>query len=58
MSYPENTDTPEQRTAKEQLISKYMLEYLSCTGPFQGWASARDDFEATIVCDFAEPLCS
>ncbi|KAJ7851946.1 hypothetical protein B0H14DRAFT_3451072 [Mycena olivaceomarginata] len=28
-----------------------MFEYLSCTGGFQGWASARDDFEQTMSKD-------
>ncbi|KAJ7437955.1 hypothetical protein FB451DRAFT_1450101, partial [Mycena latifolia] len=48
MDRPENNDTPEQRAAKERLVSKAMFEYLSCTGPFQGWASAREDYEETM----------
>lgn len=31
---PDNTDTPEQRKAKEQEISRAFIKYLSGTGDF------------------------
>jgi hypothetical protein len=52
MNYPGNKDTPEQRAVKERAVSKSMLEYLSSTGTFQGWVSAREEYEETMVSDY------
>ncbi|KAK7042800.1 ribonuclease H-like domain-containing protein [Favolaschia claudopus] len=44
-SYPGNDDTAQQRVQNEQRLTQSMFEYLSSTGPFQGWESAREEFE-------------
>jgi hypothetical protein len=49
MNYPGNNESPQQRVANERSVSQLMFEYLSCTGSFQGWADARDEFEETNV---------
>ncbi|KAJ6618888.1 hypothetical protein B0H10DRAFT_1218947 [Mycena sp. CBHHK59/15] len=46
---PDNTDTPEQRVAKEREVSKAFLQYLSGTGEFTDWADDRESWRDQYV---------
>ncbi|KAJ7222722.1 ribonuclease H-like domain-containing protein [Mycena rebaudengoi] len=42
---PDNSDSPEERRAKEARLSAAFLKYLSGTGVFAGWKDNEDVFE-------------
>ncbi|KAJ6629669.1 ribonuclease H-like domain-containing protein [Mycena sp. CBHHK59/15] len=47
-SRPENTDSPAEKDAKAKLIANEMFQYLLCTGAYQNWNDARNQFEETM----------
>ncbi|KAJ7264684.1 hypothetical protein C8J57DRAFT_1230459 [Mycena rebaudengoi] len=48
---PDNADTPEVRQTKERQVAQSLFQYLSCTGAFQNWVDAQDDYEGMMSKD-------
>lgn len=48
-SRPDNNDTLDVRTSKDQAVSTAFIQYLASTGPFMGWKEEQAEFEILMV---------